>query len=805
MAKSRVYVEDPELSNFSTSKIARINKDLLGLQEFPFRTRLSFVPIIKYWEKRKKSEDRGESLLATEIINRLKEAPEFLEPIDKISLLDQQDDLVELLLAGFFPGALRNFQLASANRPYDLQGFYYTPRLRELFNSKDVQFKLGTEWQIAKSLFIARACSQILNEFYDQNIEINPPVIFSISHRDSSLEKFYRAEFNTDYVKIVKLKRLKKISQDQIHQLLRNIYDSERWLKCIPPENFAFEGIASVYLMDVTEEESLSRLKHLLLNKSAIVHDESVKQLEALLRNFFQIESLRLGVAAMEYPFQKKVSQKYKINHNFLATTQDELLDPGFEDSIYEHACSSQNTIIVEDLTQLDEPTTLEVDLLNHRIRSIIVSPLTNSKGQVIGIMEIGSPRANDMNALVLMKLAEVVPLFAIAIERSREEIENKIQAIITEQYTNIHPSVEWKFIETSFHLLDNREKGIASVKPIVFHDVYPLYGQADIVGSSSIRNRAIQADYEENLHRVEKVLKGALQLIDFPLLHQYLLEVGDYVTQIKKGVRSSDETILQDFITREIHPIFDQITHKHPDIKKKVQRYYNQLDHEMETVFQERKKYEDSVMIINDAISSFLEEEDHRAQVMIPHYFEKFKTDGVEYDIYVGQSLLKNEKFSMIHLKNLRLWQLTIMCQITRRVKKLQEGLPYPLETAQLIFVHSNPMSIRFSTEEKRFDVDGAYNIRYEIIKKRIDKATIAGTKERLTKAGKIAIVYAQEKEKEEYEDYLHFLVNEQYIEEEIEDLSIEKLQGVEGLKALRVTVKCDEENGEEVGLDLE
>jgi hypothetical protein len=40
---------------------------------------------------------------------------------------------------------------------------------------------------------------------------------------------------------------------------------------------------------------------------------------------------------------------------------------------------------------------------------------------------------------------------------------------------------------------------------------------------------------------------------------------------------------------------------------------------------------------------------------------------------------------------------------------------------------------------------VDGAYDIRYEIVKKRIDKALIKGTNERATQPGKIVIVYSQ------------------------------------------------------------
>ena len=81
------------------------------------------------------------------------------------------------------------------------------------------------------------------------------------------------------------------------------------------------------------------------------------------------------------------------------------------------------------------------------------------------------------------------------------------------------------------------------------------------------------------------------------------------------------------------------------------------------------------------------------------------------------------------------------------------------PLETTNLILVQHAPLSIRFRFDEKRFDVDGAYNIRYEIMKKRIDKAVLRGTTERLTQPGKIAIVYSQGSEAAEYRDYIDYL----------------------------------------------
>ena len=85
---------------------------------------------------------------------------------------------------------------------------------------------------------------------------------------------------------------------------------------------------------------------------------------------------------------------------------------------------------------------------------------------------------------------------------------------------------------------------------------------------------------------------------------------------------------------------------------------------------------------------------------------------------------------------------------------------------------------------------MDGAYDIRYEIVKKRIDKALIKGASERVTQPGKIAIVYAQRAEANEYRGYIEYLQNLGYLTGEVEDLELDELQGVHGLHALRVTV---------------
>jgi hypothetical protein len=230
----------------------------------------------------------------------------------------------------------------------------------------------------------------------------------------------------------------------------------------------------------------------------------------------------------------------------------------------------------------------------------------------------------------------------------------------------------------------------------------------------------------------------------------------------------------------------------QYPEIDVYVNAYFDTLDKDLEVIYKKRKAYEDSVTLIRTAIGDYLDKQDKESQSVLPHFFTKYKTDGVEYDIYVGKSLLKSDQFCIAHLQNFRLQQLVDMVNITKLVSDMQSNLPEPLTTAQLVFAYTNTLSIRFREDEKQFDVDGAYNVRYEILKKRIDKAVIDGTDERLTQAGKVAIVYLQDKDRAEYIEYIKYLDHEGLIEGEIEDLTLGKLQGAQGLKALRFTVKC-------------
>ncbi|MGN6511834.1 MAG: hypothetical protein ACTHLD_20385 [Chitinophaga sp.] len=129
-------------------------------------------------------------------------------------------------------------------------------------------------------------------------------------------------------------------------------------------------------------------------------------------------------------------------------------------------------------------------------------------------------------------------------------------------------------------------------------------------------------------------------------------------------------------------------------------------------------------------------------------------------------------------------------MAAIAKITHELEPKLKLPLQTTQLILAHSNPIAISFRKDERRFDVEGAYNIRYEIMKKRIDKVRIKSTNERLTQPGKIAIVYSYAREADEYRKYIEFLQNKNILLPDAEMLDLEEVQGISGLKAIRLSV---------------
>jgi hypothetical protein len=425
-------------------------------------------------------------------------------------------------------------------------------------------------------------------------------------------------------------------------------------------------------------------------------------------------------------------------------------------------------------------------------IRSYISYPLQNADG-IVGLLELSSTVKNLLDHETIMRLEPAIPLISLAVLKCRDDFHNRIEKVIKEKFTALQQSVEWKFAEVAWDHL----RGIGRQnfnQNVIFEDVYPLYGAIDIRNSSSERSHAIQKDLKEHLELIANVLIQLQNIIQLPILEGLEFKNESLRHSIEENMSAEDETKTNEFLTLEVEPLFHHLKKINGDAQTIIDDYFKMVNKKDCRIYKHRSEYEESVAMINNAVLSYIEEEEEVIQKSYPHYFEKYRTDGIEYNIYIGQSIAPLNPFDIFYLKNIRLWQLKTMAGAAKITQQLLPYLKVPLQTTQLILIHSQMISISFRRDERKFDVEGSYNIRYEIIKKRLDKVHIKDTKERLTQPGKIAMVYSNQKELPEYEEYVRFLQKKNILKSELEWLELEELQGIKGLKAIRVEINLDD-----------
>lgn len=701
-----------------------------------------------------------------------------------------QNEAIGMLMPSMF---VQN-EMSFISKPFTKKFSQKTQKLESFFSNDDWQIKIEPDKIAAKNdiiaigSFILKSCYGIDTfDIFTDNLEFR--------NSKTNLIKHLEIEIKFDFVEVIEKKPLLPLSQDDIERLLENTTDSQIWLELLPPDRFMIKGFSIGTFHDITRIQIQSQMRKNIANVADFTdHVQKQEKTSLLFRSYLNDENIQIGLANLLYIdliSNDSVSMSLTKELDIRKIISPEMTGGRCS---YSDAVFGNKTIVLHDLSRKTNISRGEKLLLKNGIKSIILVPVYNSENKLISILEIGSSESSGVNAITLMRLKEMIDLMKLMVNTFTKEMDKQVSLIIRDNFTSIHPSVEWKFREVATRYQINLVNSLSetNLDSIKFDNVFPIYGQADIVGSSSLRNEALKSDLIFNLKSLNNLIEIWLKHRHFFLLQSYQMKIADIIKHLKNGFESSDESTIIELLHTEIHPLLEELKGRHDDLPSTPYvEYISLLDSELGIVYDKRKLFEESVTTLNSHISDYFSKEDALMQKTLPHYFEKYKTDGVEYNIYVGQSLLESGSFSENDLREFRIWQIQKMIDVTLKVQALSPTLPVPITTAQLIFVYNNELNIRFRMEEKKFDVDGAYNVRYEILKKRIDKATIKGTNERLTHSGKVAIVYLQDKEKREYLDYLKFLKHTGKIEDKVEQLELNRLPGAEGLKALRITVK--------------
>ena len=757
--------------------------------DLPFNLRINFIKLIEWWQQQAELPDSFESSRAQEVLKRIEKTPELFKPFEDINLVEKYEEEIRLLLSPFFPSLTTTNEIKAVGIPFRPMLFNLTRRFTNILEGSDNDLLVP---ETTADMIYLYSCITVLTGYYHADVTLSPNLFFNIRDKKTGIIRRYRAFINVDFTDILPLKGAQQLTEKDIYELTNNFGNAELWKKKIPPGSFSFEGFTILTLFDVTREESVSALKFDLIKKDSLTRPDIVAQIQQNLGAMLHIPNLRTGF--ISYNKERELLQSIGFGTGssiVLANKKNIKISDAFCNLSTDLSFEKNQSLVFQNTEDKKHRDNIVVKkLAKLGLKSYLAMPLFYNE-ELIGILEAGSEEANALNTITVYKLQEVASLFTIAMKRSQDEMQNQIDAIIRQKCTAIHSSVAWRFIEAAEKLLETKLfSDEDKMEDIVFQGVYPLYGQTDIQGSSMQRNVAIQADLVEQLSLAKNILNLSVKKFGLPVYKDLRYRVDKFIQQLSQELTAGDENVVLEFLKKDIYPVFNHLHSMNTEIHEALQHYENQLDPVLGLLYNKRKHYDQSIRLINENISEYLDKVQEAAQAMFPHYFEKYKSDGVEHNLYIGQSMVNNKKFHHLYLQNMRLWQLMIICEVENEIYRLKPHLKTRLDVCSLILVHSQPLSIRFRMEEKKFDVDGAYNARYEIIKKRIDKATVKETGERLTQPGKIAIVYSHEREAKEYMNYIQYLQFINYVTSDVETLTLKDLQGMTGLKALRVSI---------------
>ncbi len=756
---------------------------------FPLSIEVSFK---KLFDEYRTNLDSTNILLkqrAKQVLAIAEEFPVLSEGIKTDTELKEMAPQIDLILEDLFSSILGKNEIKTASFPFQNHFFKTSQRYDDIIANAGKGYSIEL-MDFNSDEFYIMGCSIVLGVYYGYNVDFKRPYYYKIPDANGILRS-YRLIYNADFVSIEKTDKAIDISKEDVDRLLENYKNIEVWMELFPPNSWIFNGFVIANMFDVTVDTSISDFKTYLLSQIDTT-DINDHDFENIFRSLFNLNSIKVGFSdynAEEKTFENIYSHSYLLNGKQSQVSEEALC--GHSYSVLFKNKEQFNITNVNKYHKKYPDNTLLIKLKEQNIQSALFATIMD-KGKVLGILEIVSPNPNELNTINANKLKDIMPFLIDFVVRSKEKLTNDLELIIQNECTSIHSSVHWKFLkEAKQYYIESLGENTPVFKEIIFKNVYPLYGQVDIKGSSEARNNATKKDLSLQLSIVLKLIQEIDKIEPLLIYEQYQHRIESFLKELSQHLLVDSEHQVVKFLDEIIFPLFEHLRNKGNLYNELLEDYCSLDSTKSGFAYKNRKDYDDTVMMINKNMSSLLDHKQLEAQQMFPHYYERFKTDGVEHNLYVGDSITQNpDDFNIIYLYNLRLWQLQAMCEMENNFYSIKENLPIPLDVASMILVFNNPISLRFRMDEKRFDVDGTYNARYEVFKKRVDKSLIKGTEERVTQPGKISIIYSHVEDEIEYLRYISFLQSKKQLDIDLEIVEVEDLQGVTGLKALRVSL---------------
>lgn len=764
--------------------------------EIPFRFQLSFRPFIDFLRKQQQSCPTNNRLgeLYQHMIDQF--APTLAAPsletsydAHQLATLFQMATVTVLPLVQAHQAISYGFGL-----PLPLTLFHSSAELDRLKGQfptllTDISEQIKPEDQ---QRFLYRL---VLDKCYGVPLAKTGVSSFPFLESFNGLTSYYRIDINTTFLEPIHHHSRTKTGLPELKTAWIDFANGNRPQpeadEALPLHDFLVEGFAFFVIENVTEAETVRQLQdvfaHLHSDSEPIIY----QRFETALRNLCGQPDLQISIVPFQQVNGYFVHQPEISARSVILRHTEQVID-GYKDRAMQELLQQ---LIRQPYPRLFPalnglPETERKILYRKGIRSFLWYPIVTGN-DALGILEMASPQPDVLDERLLLKIEQVIPLIQELLRYQLNQFQQRMEQLIKAKFTSLQPAVEWKFREAAWEYLrlGSRDSFDTSGTQVRFPQVFPLYGAVDIRNSSQERHKAVCRDFSDQLAAAHQLLRQATAVEKTAQPGQLLTALDQWQNRQTSELSAEDELAVSSFLRQEINPYFHQLARRDSGLALSIQHYFQRTDAATGQFHQALLDYERSVEWLNTAVNSFITEQETKSiQSIYPHYFERYRTDGMEYTLYAGQSIAPEKPFTPDLLRRFYEWQLNSMVEMAELTRLLLPSLPLPLQTTQLILAHTQPVNISFRQDEHRFDVEGSYSIRYEVLKKRIDKALIAGTQERLTQPDTIALVYANPGELADYLPFIRTLQQQKKLKTDLDYVDLEPLQGVTVLKALRL-----------------
>ncbi len=759
---------------------------------------LSFRPFIAYLERKKLSEKSLRSKWYDFILQKFLETPGIDQPVN-VEEMPKYSELLDLMYTCLFPTLSEEQEVLWAlSAPNSDAIFFSTDAFFKRMSpaNPDGMYTSATheEKKAFRNSLRQVRYALVMERIYHVQPALKDEIVYSWTDRKTNLPRYYNISIDTRFVDVVQLRPEDPGVVSSVSCLAKNVRHMCEMENEINLDNYRFEGFSIVRARNVTQRYSLHKMRSAVLKHVPNDLVGTYDRMISLLKSLCGVGGVEFGLLPLLKVNGRPVSLYETFGQSIVLNTARSagLSETEFYSWIAGYFTNPRPIFIEKDsLPPDDNPRKkrFHETMFSGTAQVFCLMPVYYHD-EIAGVLEVSSEKKDVLSQQLTGSLEAALPILSQLMHTNQVEFRFALDSMIKTHFTAIQPAVQWRFNEVAWHYLKSQSSGkpMPVLEPIRFENVFPLYGAVDIRNSTIERNAALYKDMLKQFSLLRDTLE-AIYVFDPEPVADMIAEARLLEPQTESLLNEHDEAVLNNYLgtaNRYLKTLCNRI----PDAEALSRHYFAEIDSDSGLIHEHRQALETSMQTINSAVSSSLEIMQTQIETAYPAYFEKFRTDGIEYDIYFGKSINPELLFSAEDLNALRMLQLRSMATITNLVKAQEDKMALRLQTTQLIYVNAYSIDISFRTDEKRFDAEGGYNIRYHIIKKRIDKVRVRSTNERLTQPGKIAIVYTRKSDEDQFLRHFQTLQAEGILLPEVEKLELEELQGVTGLKALRVTV---------------